>query len=95
MNIKDLHIADKPVSTMALFHTDSTSVYAIRLLKDALLKAHTSPVRAILVCLSGSASYEDENEQLIDMKTGDYTIIEPLVKHWINAIEETQLLLIK
>jgi len=48
-----------------------------------------------LVCVNGLAVFQNENKLLIELKSGDYVNIEANVKHWIDAKEESNFILIK
>ena len=50
---------------------------------------------AFLICVSGSARFENENGETHDLKSGDCVLIEPMVKHWVDGIETSQLVLLK
>jgi quercetin dioxygenase-like cupin family protein len=41
------------------------------------------------------AVFENETGLKETLKSGDYVNIEPMVKHWVKGIKESQLLLIK
>ena len=65
------------------------------ILKNNKLEEHVTNVPALLVCVSGNAIYEDEKGIKAVLFSGDFVKIEPNVKHWVNGIESTNLLLIK
>lgn len=95
MNIIQLHDAQKVVSAKSLFKTSEGQVSALQIHKDALLSEHITKVPALLVCISGEVIYENENDMKQTLLSGDYINIEPLVKHWVHGVENSQLLLIK
>ncbi len=95
MNLQDLHTEEKAVQTNVLFEPAQQNVISIQIAKGEQLKEHITKIPALLVCVSGSATFSDENEQKISLKSGDYVKIEPNVKHKIDAIEESNFLLIK
>lgn len=95
MNLKKLHTDNKAVQTKILFSATEGKVISLQIASGEQLKEHLSKVPAVLVCVSGNAVYKDENESVINLKSGDYVNIEPDVKHRIDAIEESNFLLIK
>lgn len=95
MNIKELHQQDKIVSAANLFKGENGTATVIRLKKESVLKEHITKIPALLLCISGKIEYNDEKEQKIELSTGDYVNIEPEVKHWLYALEESQLILLK
>ena len=95
MNLKKLHTDNKAVQTKILFSATEGKVISLQIASGEQLKEHLSKVPAVLVCVSGNAVYKDENESVINLKSGDYVNIEPEVKHRIDAIEESNFLLIK
>jgi len=95
MNLKKLHTENKAVQTKILFSATEGKVISLQIASGEQLKEHLSKVPAVLVCVSGNAVYKDENESVINLKSGDYVNIEPEVKHRIDAIEESNFLLIK
>jgi len=94
MNLKDLHTEEKAVQTNVLFKP-TQNVISIQIAKGEQLKEHITKIPALLVCVSGEAVFSNENEQKISLKSGVYVKIEPNVKHKIDAIEESNFLLIK
>ncbi len=95
MNIKDLHTEDKAVSAISLFKSEKGNATSIRILKDQLLKEHITQIPALLVCINGNVFFENEKGQKVELQPGDYTLIEPMVKHWVKATMDSQLILFK
>jgi quercetin dioxygenase-like cupin family protein len=95
MKLNDLHISDKAISTLQLFKATEGNIIALKILKNEQLKEHSTKTPALLVCIDGSAMFENENHKKEILLTGDYIIIEANVKHWINAKMDSNLLLIK
>ncbi len=95
MNIKDVHKDDKPVSAISLFKGDAGNATSIRIIKDQVLKEHITKIPALLVCIEGNVVFENEKGQKEELLPGDYTLIEPMVKHWVQATMESQLILFK
>lgn len=94
MNIKDKH-SDKVVSAYPLFKGEEGSALAIQIQAGEQLKEHTTKSEALLICLNGSARFENEKGVVQALSSGDYVLIEPMVKHWVDGIETSQLLLLK
>ncbi|MFN8431531.1 MAG: hypothetical protein U0V04_16245 [Spirosomataceae bacterium] len=95
MHLKNNHTEIKDVSTHLVFNTQENKVVSLQILKDKQLKEHTTKVPAFLVCVTGHARYSDEKGQSIDLLPGNYVNIEPNVKHWVDALETSNLLLVK
>ncbi len=95
MNIKDVHSQGKPVSAISLFKSELGNATAIQILQGEKLKEHITKTPALLICLEGEAIFENEKGRRETLLRGDYVTIEPMVKHWVEATIESQLLLIK
>ena len=94
MNIKDKH-SEKVVSAYPLFKGIEGSATAIQIQKGEQLKEHITKTEAFLICVSGSARFENEKGETHDLTIGDSVLIEPMVKHWVDGIETSQLVLLK
>ena len=95
MNLKELHTDSKGIQTNMMFPATDGKVISLQILKNNTLEEHVTKVPALLVCVSGNAVYEDEKGIKAVLFSGDFVKIEPNVKHWVNGIESTNLLLIK
>ena len=95
MNIKNLHKNDKLVSALSIFKGQEGNSISLQLQAGGLLKEHITKVPALLVCILGKAVYGDENGQRIELSPGDYVNITAMVKHWVEANEDSQLILMK
>lgn len=95
LNLKKLHTENIAVQTSILFEPAKKKVVSLQIAKNEQLAEHITDVPALLVCVSGNAVYNDEKGQKINLRQGDYVKIESNVKHSINAIEESNFLLIK
>ncbi len=95
MNIKDLHTKLKPVSAIPHFKAGEGSVTAIQILNNQLLKEHKTKTPALLICVTGEVIFENEKEMKEILLPGDYVNIEPMIKHSVKGILDSQLLLIK
>lgn len=95
MNIEALHTKEKPVSATSLFKSELGNATAIQILQCGKLKEHVSKTPALLICMKGEAIFENEKGIRETLGPGDYVNIEPLVKHWMEGITDSQLILIK
>ncbi len=95
MNLKNLHTENKAVQTNVLFQPTDGKVISLQIAKNQQLAEHITKVPALLVCVSGNATYNDENGTTIKLQSGDYFNIPVNVKHWVDAHEESNFLLIK
>jgi len=94
MNLKNLHTESKAVQTKVLFEPKE-KVISLQIAKNEQLSEHVTKVPALLVCVSGNGSYGDEKGQKISLQPGDYVKIEANVKHWVDAYEDSNFLLVK
>ena len=95
MNLKNLHTENKAVQTNVMFEPKDGKVISLQIAKNEQLSEHITKVPALLVCVSGKGIYGDEKGNKITLQSGDYVNIEPNVKHWVDAVEESNFLLIK
>jgi quercetin dioxygenase-like cupin family protein len=95
MNVKDLHTKQMPVSATSLFKSDLGNATAIQILAGEKLKEHSSQTPALLLCLEGKTLFEDENGMHEILQSGDYVNIQAGVKHKMEGVLESQLILIK
>lgn len=95
MNIKELHTQEKPVSAISLLKGEQHNVTAIQILQGEQLKEHTTATPALLICIEGKAVFKNEQGVNETLLPGDYVHIEPMIKHWVEGIELSQLVLIK
>ncbi|MBK9401431.1 MAG: hypothetical protein IPN36_11420 [Bacteroidetes bacterium] len=95
MNIKQMHTNDKAVSAVSIFKSETGNATAIQILAKEKLKEHVTKVPAMLICIAGNAVFENEKGIRETLFTGDYILIEPEVKHWVEGIVDSQLLLVK
>jgi quercetin dioxygenase-like cupin family protein len=95
MNIKLIHTEEKPVSAKKVFSTTEGNVTALQITAGNVLKEHITNVPALLVCINGNAIFKNENGVTENLSSGDMVNIEPNVKHWVEGILDTQLILIK
>jgi quercetin dioxygenase-like cupin family protein len=95
MNIRDLNPVNKNVSASSFFKTEQTNAIAIQILKGQQLSEHHTKTEAVLICLDGEAIFENEKGVKTRLEPGSYTPIEAMVKHWVEAVVDSQLILIK
>jgi quercetin dioxygenase-like cupin family protein len=95
MNLKNLHTEDKAVQTKVVFTAAETKVISLQIAAGEQLKEHITKVPALLVCISGNAVYQDEKGASIELRAGDYLDLEANVKHWVDATEESNFIVIK
>ena len=95
MNLKDLHTEQKDVQTALLFTPFENKVVSLQIAKGKQLAEHVTKIPALLVCVSGSGNYAAERGRKLSLKSGDYVKIEPNIKHWVDAYEDSNFLLIK
>lgn len=93
--LKELHKDSIGVQTNMMFKAVEGKVISLQISKNEQLKEHVTKVPALLVCVSGSGNYEDANGRNIPLKSGVFVKIEADVKHWVNAFEDSNFLLIK
>ena len=95
MNLINLHSSDKPVQTQVLFEPTENKVIALQIAKNEQLKEHVTKVPALLVCIKGDATFSNENREKVHLKSGDFIKIPVDVRHWVDAHELSNFLLIK
>ena len=95
MNVKSIHTEEKPVSAKKIFSTTEGNVTALQITASNVLKEHITTVPALLICINGNAVFKNENGVTENLLSGDMVNIESNVKHWVEAIIDTQLILIK
>lgn len=95
MNLKEVHDNNKEVSAKPIFKGEAGTTIAIQLQRHGTLKEHITKIPALLVCVNGYVTYEDENELEVALEPGDYIEIAPNVKHWLYASVVSQLILCK
>ena len=95
MNLKNLHTENKAVATQLLFEPTQGKVVSLQIAKNEQLKEHVTTIPALLLCVSGDATYNEETGEKIHLTSGDYVKIPVNVKHWVDAHELTNFLLIK
>ena len=94
MTINELFTADKAVQTKVLFQGTEAKSIALRIKAGEELKEHISKTDALLLCISGKAVYHDESGETL-MNAGDYVAITQNVKHRVEAIVQSDFLLMK
>jgi quercetin dioxygenase-like cupin family protein len=95
MNLKELHKDSIGVQTNMMFSATDGKVISLQIMKGSQLKEHITKVPALLICVAGNVVYGDETGVKVTLFSGDFVKIEPNVKHWVDGIECSNLLLIK
>jgi len=95
MNIQHLHISEKSVSAIPFFKGGEGTATALQIEENQELKEHITKVPALLICIEGKAIFENEKGIKETLLPGDYVNIEPMVKHKVNAVLKSNLILIK
>jgi quercetin dioxygenase-like cupin family protein len=88
MNLKELHTTIKPVSVSPIFKRDLGNAISLHILKGEQLKEHITKTPAVLICVFGEVVYGTENGIKETLKPGDYILIEPMIKHWVDGVED-------
>ena len=95
MNITELHYDTKAVSTKPLFKGKLGTVLALQILMNERFPEHVTKTPALLLCVKGNVVFENEQGFNKKLLPGDYINIEPLVKHWVDAKVDSDLVLMK
>lgn len=95
MNIKSVPTEEKSVSAKKIFTTTEGNVTALQILATGILKEHITTVPALLICINGNVTFNNEKGETKNLASGDTVNIEPNVKHWVEGVQDSQLLLIK
>ena len=95
MNLTEIHQQGREQSAKPITTSLPGRVTSIQLLKNGLLKEHLTKDPALLICVFGEALYEDQNGKKVTLLPGDFHDIEPMLKHRVSGVEDSQLLLIK
>lgn len=94
MKLSEKHSADKAVSAASFFKGEGNAS-ALQILKNGHLKEHITQTPALLLCVEGHVVFENERGQKINLQPSEYVHIEPMVKHWVRGMEDSQLILFK
>lgn len=95
MNIKSIHTEEKPVSAKKIFSTTEGNVTALQITAGGILTEHITKVPTLLICINGNVVFKNEKGLAENLLSGDMVNIEPNVKHWVEGIQNSQLVLIK
>jgi|AntRauMFilla1563_2_1112583.scaffolds.fasta_scaffold00957_5 quercetin dioxygenase-like cupin family protein len=94
MNLKNIHTAEKTVKTKLLFTAEEGKVISLQIAAGEQLKEHVSKVSATLICVSGKAVYKEAAGETA-LETGDFIIISKEVKHEVDAVTDSNFILVK
>lgn len=95
MNLKTSHNPEKQVSANALFEGKDGVVTSLQILQGAELSKHKSKIPALLLCITGEVVFENVKGFKETLHPGDYVDIEAEVEHWVKAVSDSYLLLMK
>ncbi len=95
MELNTLHQAGKPVSAVPLFEGQEGKALALKIKADERLKEHVTKVPALLLCVSGSATFANIEGETHSLTPGKYVNIVPNIVHWVDAHVDSQFVLMK
>ena len=90
MNLKAIFQDNKLIQTKKIFSA-AEGVIVIHISAGSSLKEHITTIPALLVCVAGEVIFENDRSESERMIIN----IEPNMKHWVLAENESTLLLIK
>lgn len=94
MNLAGYHSEEKKVSSKLIFSGEG-KVMALHIKEGEKLAEHTTPIPAFLICVTGKANFENEFGFHRVLYNGETVHIDPNVKHWVTALTNCDLILIK
>jgi quercetin dioxygenase-like cupin family protein len=95
MNLKqEISDSDKMVATKNILK-EQGSATLIKIKKDGILAKHQSRENALLVLLSGKATYEEDDRSIELTAANDFVQIPGKVTHSVSGKEDALLLLIQ
>lgn len=95
MNLKDcIEKQDKPVIAKNILKENSRATL-LQLKKGGILQAHQSMTNAMLVLLSGKATYEEDERKVVLSNELDFLYITKHITHKVLGEEDSLLLLIQ
>lgn len=95
MNLKELHESSKTVSAKPLFHCTDENALSLQILKGEELKEHITKKPALLLCIEGSAMFSSINGVEIQIGPGEMVNIAANLKHKVQGLEDSQLILLR
>ncbi len=95
MNIKDKHTLNLPISEELLFESEVGITSAFQILEGVQINNQIIRVPAMLICIAGKIIFQDENGTNKKLFPGDFINIEPMVKHLVRGLSNSQLIVIK
>jgi len=84
----------KGVQTSKLSKSENIDVLHISMEKDAILKKHSSPKDALLIVLEGHIVFHIDTNSYVLKKHQVYNF-EKNVEHWVEAIEDSNFIIIR
>jgi quercetin dioxygenase-like cupin family protein len=95
MNLTELHDQNKEISIAKLFQGESGVVNTIHIQANGRINEHSSKVPALLLCIRGNTVYREQSGRSISLNSGDYVDIPAGEIHWLEALEDSILVLMK
>lgn len=95
IHLKVLHNKEKTVSAKVFFRAEEGTATALQILQNHQLKEHITKTPALLICIEGKVVFNNEQGVEVTLLRGEYVNIEPMVKHWVDAVVDSYLLLFK
>jgi quercetin dioxygenase-like cupin family protein len=93
--LADHHTNQKEVSTHLIFKGDLSHLISLHIQKGGRLNKHLTNTPAILFCIKGKAEFNDENGFKEIIEPAQYIMIDPMVTHWVDGLEDSEFVLIK
>ena len=95
MHLNQDTVPNKALQTKKIFSPTEGSVISIKMLASAEMKEHLTKTPAMLFGIIGEVIFENEKGTKETIGAGDYVEIEANVKHWLLAITDCNLILVK
>ena len=96
MILTEQHKSDKAVSTSVLLKgAEGGMTISLQILKGEQLKEHITKVPAVLICIQGEVVFSNEQGIKETLLSGEFIQIEAMVKHWVDGVSDSQLILVK
>lgn len=94
-HISEIHENNQPLSVRNLFQGEQGKAISIQIKRQQSLKEHITQTPALLICISGAIIFSDENDTEFELNSGDFVNIAVNIKHWLFALADSHLLLLK
>lgn len=93
--LTSLHDSTQSLSVQILFKGVEGKAMTLQINKNGILPEHLTKTDAVLICISGKVSFENEKKEKYIIKAGEYFLIAHNIQHWVTGIEDSQLILLK